>query len=214
MYQQSKPQSIPLQASAAKISKKKLQSMRTRETIIQAAAGCFGNDGYAGCSLDVIAAAAGITKGAIYTHFSSKAELFIAIIEHAYKRTSDKANELKQHLPYVDAIIELLGECNRNPDFPIDHKLWAEILAMANRDSEVRQVFLRCQSDFRLVIENWIREGADAGEIKPGINIAAAADLLFVMGNGLIVRLPNNEAHAEIEDFKIFADTARALLTP
>lgn len=197
----------------AKISKKKLQSLRTRELLIEAARRCFGSEGYAGCSLDTIASAAGITKGAIYTHFSSKSELFIAIIEHVHERTRDKVNELKGRMSYVDAIIGLLNECNYNPEFPICHKLWAEILAMANRDTEVREVFLRCQADLRMVIENWIHEGASAGEIKPGINITGVANLLFVMGTGLVVRLINNEDPDNNEYFKIFADTARAILT-
>ena len=41
----------------------------------------FARDGYAGTSLDAVAAGAGVTKGSLYHHFRSKSELFEAVFE-------------------------------------------------------------------------------------------------------------------------------------
>ncbi len=54
---------------------------RTREDLLQAAAAVFGRRGYHGASLDEVAEAAGYTKGAVYSNFGSKEELFLEVAE-------------------------------------------------------------------------------------------------------------------------------------
>ncbi|MGQ7277987.1 TetR/AcrR family transcriptional regulator [Brevibacillus thermoruber] len=53
----------------------------TRTRILDAAARVFARLGYAGASLEQVAADAGMTKGAVYWHFSSKSDLFAALCE-------------------------------------------------------------------------------------------------------------------------------------
>ncbi|MGH3758274.1 ScbR family autoregulator-binding transcription factor [Actinophytocola sp.] len=65
---------------------------RTRNTILDAAAAVFDERGFAGASLSEILAKAGVTKGALYFHFSSKEELAMALIEEQWKA----------ELPFVD----------------------------------------------------------------------------------------------------------------
>lgn len=195
-----------------KVNKKKLRALQTRERLLAAATLRFGADGYSGCSLDVIAADAGITKGAVYVHFASKADVFVAIIERAFNRAMEKAEEFTGRMSCLDSIIALLWECFANPSFPVDHKLWTQILAVANRDSEVKKIFLNHHDKFRRLIERWLEEGAASGEIRAGIDAAAVANLLFVIGAGLIVR-PEEETPGE-EFFKIFEDSALELLRP
>jgi AcrR family transcriptional regulator len=54
---------------------------QTRERLIDAAAVVFARRGFEAASLDEVAAAAGYTKGAVYSNFASKTDLFIALIE-------------------------------------------------------------------------------------------------------------------------------------
>lgn len=65
---------------------------RTRNAILDSAAAVFDERGFAGASLSEILAKAGVTKGALYFHFSSKEELAMALIEEQWKA----------ELPYVD----------------------------------------------------------------------------------------------------------------
>ena len=51
---------------------------RTRATLVAAALEIVGEAGFGAASLDAIAARAGMTKGAIYSNFASKAELLLA----------------------------------------------------------------------------------------------------------------------------------------
>jgi len=61
------------------------QQIRTQETqarLLEAAEEVFVRDGFQGAQLDGIAAMAGRSKGAVYTHFKNKEDLFLALFEH------------------------------------------------------------------------------------------------------------------------------------
>lgn len=53
----------------------------TRKKILAAAAALFRGQGYAGLGIDALAKAAGVTNGAFYGHFASKAEAYRATVE-------------------------------------------------------------------------------------------------------------------------------------
>jgi AcrR family transcriptional regulator len=55
----------------------------TRNAIVGAASGLFGRQGYAATTMDEIAAAAGVAKGAVYHHFPSKERLFEVVFDAA-----------------------------------------------------------------------------------------------------------------------------------
>jgi AcrR family transcriptional regulator len=57
------------------------QQQRTRERLLDAAETLFGDRGIHQTSLDEIAAAAGLTKGAIYANFGGKKDLIAAILD-------------------------------------------------------------------------------------------------------------------------------------
>ncbi len=66
--------------SAAAASAKAQKSTETREAILAASLKLFARNGFASTSMDDIARAAGLTKGALYWHFTSKETLFQAIL--------------------------------------------------------------------------------------------------------------------------------------
>jgi AcrR family transcriptional regulator len=53
----------------------------TYEALLDSAAACFFENGFLGTSLDHVAQRARVTKGAIYHHFASKRDLFLAVLE-------------------------------------------------------------------------------------------------------------------------------------
>ena len=53
----------------------------TYEALLESAAACFFESGFAATSLDHVAQRARVTKGAIYHHFASKRDLFMAVLE-------------------------------------------------------------------------------------------------------------------------------------
>ncbi len=66
------------------------EAEQTRRAIVTAARAVFAEQGYAAASTTAIAAAAGVTRGALYHHFADKTELFRAVfveIEHELNET-------------------------------------------------------------------------------------------------------------------------------
>jgi len=58
----------------------------TRTRILEAAEKVFAEHGYGGASLEKVASAAGMTKGAVYWHFSSKQDVYLAMMERHLSR--------------------------------------------------------------------------------------------------------------------------------
>jgi len=63
----------------------KEEAEQTRRDLLDAALTVFSKKGYTATRLEDVARAAGVTRGAIYHHFGSKAELYSALIEEANK---------------------------------------------------------------------------------------------------------------------------------
>jgi AcrR family transcriptional regulator len=57
---------------------------QTRERLLDAAQTVFGRRGFLAASLDEVAEEAGLTKGAVYSNFDSKEDLFQAVLDDRY----------------------------------------------------------------------------------------------------------------------------------
>ena len=55
---------------------------RTREKLLKAARVVFARYGFHGTSLDMVAEAAGYTKGAVYANFSGKEDLYLTLLDN------------------------------------------------------------------------------------------------------------------------------------
>ena len=62
----------------------KAESAVTAAEVREAARTLFAAHGYAAVGLEQVAAAAGVTRGAVYHHFGSKDRLLAAALEHGF----------------------------------------------------------------------------------------------------------------------------------
>jgi AcrR family transcriptional regulator len=79
----------------------------TRRHLLDAAAVVFARDGFHGASLDDVAATAGFTKGAVYSNFKSKEDLFLALFDDRLVRQMVGVQEALD-TPHVDGRVEQL----------------------------------------------------------------------------------------------------------
>ncbi|AOH44982.1 TetR/AcrR family transcriptional regulator [Propionibacterium sp. NM47_B9-13] len=123
-----------------------------RNRILAAAVQNFERDGYAGASLRRIASDAGFTKGAVYSNFGSKPDLFRQVC--AARLASGERD-------VVDALFPVLSSYGRPDDVmrSISEKLteilledapWqvilAEFRALARRDEEIAAAYSKLQA--------------------------------------------------------------------
>jgi TetR/AcrR family acrAB operon transcriptional repressor len=89
----------------------KEDAAKTREAIVTAALACFERHGIGQATLAQIAAEAGVTKGAIYWHFSNKTEIFRALREQVSLPLLDRADTTLLHggdAPALDRVEKFL----------------------------------------------------------------------------------------------------------
>ena len=82
---------------------------RRRREILDAAKTCFIQSGYAGTSMDAIAAKAGISLMTLYRHAESKDDLFAATIGDACRARDDKERQYFERLiqlPFRDLLVQ------------------------------------------------------------------------------------------------------------
>ncbi len=75
----------------------------TRSVLLDAAEEVFAEKGFTPATLDDIARAAGYTKGAIYKHFDTKEELFLAVSDRYWRRYFDNFAEVMSSASRVGA---------------------------------------------------------------------------------------------------------------
>jgi AcrR family transcriptional regulator len=113
---------------------------QTRERLLDAAADVFKRLGYHGASLEAVAEAAGYTKGAVYSNFDTKADLFMALLDR-YVEAEISGQEqqfagqtLEEAIDSLDAIFD-----RQIMSDPLWTVLRMEFWLVASRDEEVRQ---------------------------------------------------------------------------
>ncbi len=114
----------------------KEESEQTRQAIVDAARRVFAKRGVAHSTLELIAEAAGVTRGAIYWHFANKSQLFNAMREQV-------------SLPLMDRTdFALLGGDGRDPLDNVENFLRSLIAAISD-DEATRSTFeimnLKCE---------------------------------------------------------------------
>ena len=101
----------------------KEDAAKTREAIVSAALACFERHGLAQSTIEQIACEAGVTKGAVYWHFSNKHEIFHALRQQVSLPLLDRADTTLLHASdvpglarverFLDATLAVLEEDRR-----------------------------------------------------------------------------------------------------
>jgi TetR/AcrR family transcriptional regulator of autoinduction and epiphytic fitness len=90
------------------------------ERIIEAATALFATRGFAGTSMEQVAAACGAGKDTVYRRFPSKVALFEAVVAHAHRRAVDQVEQIPSEegdaLQRLKALMLHLLQINMEPD--------------------------------------------------------------------------------------------------
>lgn len=78
----------------------------TKERIMEAALDLFAQNGYLGTSMNDIAKQLGITKGALYKHYSSKQEILDSITQRMNELDTERAEEYEMPLDEPNGFAE------------------------------------------------------------------------------------------------------------
>ena len=125
-----------------------------REELLEAALRVFAERGYRDSSVDEIAERAGYSKGALYWHFSSKDDLFFALLEERIDRPWHEAIELLgSATPELDMAPEASGSFvemlrGQRELLLVNQEYWSQAI----RDPKLRLRYARRQAKLRTAL--------------------------------------------------------------
>lgn len=159
----------------------------TRASLLAAAAEVFAARGFQAASVDEVAEAAGFTKGAVYSHFESKEDLFLAMLD---ERFAGRIDEVRSVLDEDREMGEQAREAGQGFMAYLDADprwtpLFFEFWAHAVRNPEVATKLVPRYRAVREAVADAIeRRGRELGH-EPPIPARDVAVMTFAMANGM-----------------------------
>jgi AcrR family transcriptional regulator len=158
----------------------------TRARLLRAAADVFADRGYDGTRVADIAAAAGVSNGALYAHFGSKADLLVAALRTHGRRVLADLLAADPRGP----VTELLLQAGRSLPRCRDARgyLVVEALVAAHRDADVAGPMRDYTAERADWIAGLIQAGQAAGDLDAALSPDAVAHfcLLLALGSALL----------------------------
>ena len=162
------------------------RAQETRRRLLAAGFEVFARRGYGLGTVDEIAAEAGVSMGALYHHFSSKEDLFKALL-------ADHLNEARVELSVLRDATSLRDAIERFVGFWFNHlrtdevfsRLILECWALGAREPWAREVVKPFMEEGQRLIAEGLGIARRAGFLRSNIDIDAAAAIIYATMEGL-----------------------------
>ena len=174
------------------VRKTKAEAQETRHQILDAAEQVFLAQGVARTSLQQVATAAGLTRGAIYWHFKDKAALFEAMMDRVVLPCETAIADALA-APPEEALAGLatmamvpLHELATQEQVLRVFRIAMHFTEYTEELAPVQQRHLESVAEFQAQLETLLRRAQAAGAIGPDFAPRAAAIGLFALVDGLM----------------------------
>jgi AcrR family transcriptional regulator len=162
---------------------------QTRARLLKAAGTVFAEHGYDRASLDDVAVAAGLTKGAVYSSFDGKEELFYALMRERIRERLELVTKAVERQATVrdiardagGALAELISS---QAEW---HLLFIEFWARAVRDPDLRDEFARERRSTRALIASLLQEQAAQANVELPAPAEQLAVAVLALANGIAI---------------------------
>ena len=188
----SRQATVPASRAPERLTRKEKQA-ETRARLLDAAEQVFLRSGLQGSSVEEIAAEAGFTRGAFYSNFKSKEELFVELLQdRVYRQYAAIAVEAqaqpgspRERLRWG---IERLKAPYEKEDGRWLFRLWLECLTLATRDEEFRRLAATFWSGNRELLTEQTKEVFKEVGRQPPVPPKQIATAMIALDIGLAVQ--------------------------
>ncbi len=187
---------------------------KTRARLLAIAATLFARNGFAGVTLADVAGEAGLTAPAIYNHFASKDELFIATVTGMYAQIStafaasvDQAATWQANLECILATAESLYR----EDGVLQRLGGVARLEAGKAPARFAAIIEAERSTVRIFVDMMALAKAH-GELPSGVDHRLAGELVAAMVLTGIATVAT--AHSSRDEFRAIVRTFRSLFLP
>jgi len=166
----------------------------TRARLLEAAAQVFAEVGLEGATVEAVCERAGFTRGAFYSNFESKDELFLMLAGSVADARLSGVRERVTALVGDDSLddcdpVDLVKQImDSGVDDRVGVMMMSEIRIRALRDPAFGAAYLAQEREMVASIAGIIQEIVDAGQITLRISAVEAASLLMIVWEGMTVR--------------------------
>lgn len=161
-----------------------------RRAVLDAAARVFARQGIDGASLDDVAAAAGFTKGAVYSNFGSKEGLVAALVDDRVSAYLDlglaAVDDPGATLPERARALgdRLTAATDEQHDW---HLLFLELWQRAVRTGRAEGAFLQRRRELHAAVTDAVAAHAEQAGAELPLPAASMATLLLALSHGLAI---------------------------
>lgn len=163
----------------------------TRETILKESARLFNTHGYKATSLSNITDATGLTKGAIYRHFTSKDVLEIQTLEHLSVLMNEQLRDRIKKQPTAGkklrTIFHFFKSYISNPPFEGGCPLLNAAVEADDAHPQLRMAALRILTGLKASVGSIIEKGIYYQQLKKGIDKEMYVTLIIASLEGAIM---------------------------
>ena len=160
----------------------------TRQHLLDAAAIVFARNGFHGSTLDEVAATAGFTKGAVYSNFKSKDDLFLELLDDRVERQFAVVSEILETGSHEAAEqFPRIREIFRSDMFWGDDfvTLWLEFVLYARRNPEAQAKLAASAQRSRAQVRALIEHEYAAIGVSPRYPVPDLAEISLALFSGL-----------------------------
>lgn len=192
------------------------QAAQTRSRIVAAATALFTEHGYAATSLDEIAGAADVTKGALYHHFTDKPALFRAAYAAVLDDVAEAAAQVAAATIGGDRVAVFVDGCIQFVARAASDARMVRLLITEGRAALGERAWRELDDAFtRAVIGSRLQSLQERGLLRRGVDMQVAGQLLNAMINEAALRValaadPTEELAASAPVLRAFVDGLRA----
>lgn len=179
----------------------------TKSRVLDAAAHIFSIKGYMNCSLDQVGEEAGLSKGAVYWHFSSKQDLFLAVLERNYEQQLRMLPNLMERIVTSEnPVLTITGwlesefKCLESGD--VRSMLFLDFLVSV-RDIQIRERLQKLHANLIDNVAKLFQTLQQKGYLADDVDPRSAALMVDVLLKGVLVEWnlePNRDALTKLID--------------
>nr|WP_171674649.1 TetR/AcrR family transcriptional regulator [Kribbella sandramycini] len=170
------------------------RSRATRQRLLEAAVESLAEVGYAATTVAVVAARAGVSRGAAQHHFPTRADLFAAAVEYMTEVRLAEIRAQAGRLPSgpgrTEAIVGMLAEVYTGPLFRAALHLWVA----ASTEDGLREQIVRLEAHVGRQAHRALLDVLDVSERTPGVRETVQGVLDMARGLGLAGLLSDDSA--------------------
>jgi TetR/AcrR family transcriptional regulator, transcriptional repressor for nem operon len=155
----------------------------TKSQILEQAGALFNTQGYNATSLSDITDATGLTKGAIYRHFTSKEGLEVASLENMFAQVDkiiiERVKKEKTAPAKLKAVLQLFESYTYNPIIKGGCPLLNSAIEVDDNNPKLRQVSVSMLKKLKFSIAHILNNGIKYQQIKPDTNTESLASIII-----------------------------------